>query len=121
MTGTAVVIDDSPDMAWQLAGILGRLGLRVVSVCENGAQGLAAIRQHRPTIATIDNQLPGLDGLSIVRNARAGQIASKLVLCTGTAQQHMKDQAAAAGADLFITKPYDQVLVERDLKKLLGG
>lgn len=121
MTGTAVVIDDSPDMAYQLAAIIGRLGLRVVAVCENGPQGLTALRRHKPTLATIDNQLPGMSGIEIVRAACAESLAGKVVLCTGTAQRHMQDQARAAGAHLFITKPYDQVLVERALKNLLGG
>lgn len=119
MNGTAVVVDDSPEMGQQLAAILSRLGVRVVAVCESGSAGLAALRAHRPTIATIDNQMPGMQGLDVIRAAVAEEIPTKLVLCTGTAQKHVKDQAHEAGAIAFIVKPYDQVLVQRDLAKLL--
>lgn len=121
MNGTAVVVDDSPEMGHSLAAILNRLGLRVVAVCESGSGGLQALRAHRPTIATIDIQMPGVNGLDVVRTAIAEEIPTKLVVCSGTAQRHVKDQARDAGALAFVTKPYDQVLVQRDLAKLLEG
>jgi CheY-like chemotaxis protein len=116
---TAVVIDDSPDMGPQLAGILRRLGIDVVAVCENGLQGLAALRRFRPTIATVDNNMPGLDGLAVVARAVAENIPTKLVLCTGASNKNGKTLAAEAGVTAFIGKPFDQVLIARELALIL--
>lgn len=121
MTGTAVVIDDQPEAGGQVAGILTRLGIRVVAVCEHGLAGLQAILVSQPTIATIDIQMPGINGLEIVAAARARGVTAKLAVCSGTKQRQVQEQAYAAGADLFIVKPYDQVLIARDLRTLLGG
>jgi len=121
LSGTAIVIDDTPEAGQQLAGILTRLGLSVVGVYENGIAGLQAIVIAKPTIATVDIQMPGIAGLDLVAQARRRGVTSKLVICSGTKQHQVKAQALAAGADAFIVKPYDQVLVGRDLKALIGS
>jgi CheY-like chemotaxis protein len=121
MNMTAVVIDDDPQLGPQIAGILRRLGVKVLEVCETGDEGLKALRRHRPTLATIDNQLPGISGVEIVAKAIAERLPTKLVVCSGTAQKHLKDAALAAGACAFIAKPYDQVLIGRELKTILEG
>lgn len=121
MKQTAVVIDDSPDMGPQLAGILRRLGVTVLAVCENIPQGLKALRTHRPTIATVDIQMPGGNGLDLVRQATAENLPIKLVVCSGTATRNTKAMATAAGAVAFIVKPFDHVLISRDLAKVLDG
>lgn len=118
---TAVVIDDSPEMGVQIAGILRRMGLSVLATCETGLDGYRALIRHRPTIATVDMQMPGMDGYDVIRAAKKANLLTALVACSGTSQLHAKDRAAAAGACAFIVKPYDQVLVARELAQILDG
>lgn len=119
MTTTAVVVDDSTDMRDELAGILIRMGINLVAVCENGPQGLAAIIKHKPDLATIDIQMPGLNGIDVVKQAREKSPATAFVMCSGTVMKTVRDDAKAAGAVAFIRKPYDQILASRELKALL--
>ncbi len=117
---TAVVIDDNLTERGQIAGILARLGVHVVAQCGRGDEGLAALRKHRPTIATVDKQVPMMDGIDIIRAAVAENLPTKLVMCSGSAQKAAKDLALASGATMFIAKPYDEVLLGRDLAKLIA-
>jgi DNA-binding response OmpR family regulator len=93
-----------------------------VAVCETGKAGIAALRAHRPTIATIDIQMPGdVNGFGVVKAAVAANLPSKLVMCSGTVNRNSRAMAIDAGADAFIAKPYDQVLVARELAGILSG
>jgi two-component system LytT family response regulator len=116
---TAVVVDDSPLEGKVLAQILRRMGVDVLKICEHGASGLESIRSLRPSLATIDNQMPGINGLEIVKALSAEKIPTKLVMCSGTVA--IQAAALAAGAVAFIPKPYDNIIVKRTLANHLTG
>ncbi len=117
---TAVVIDDSLDMRDEMAGILTRMGVKLLAVCEAGKEGLAAIIKHKPTLAMVDIQLPDIVGIEIVRQAREKCPATTFVMCSGTVMKTVREDATSAGAAAFIRKPYDQVLAARELKAILS-
>ena len=119
MQTTAVVVDDSLDMRDEMAGILTRMKIKLAAVCEGGSQGLAAIAKYKPTIATIDIQLPGINGIDLVRKARALSPDTIYVMCSGTVMKTVRDDATSAGAVAFIRKPYDQILAARELTGIL--
>lgn len=118
---TAVVVDDSLDMRDEMAGILTRMGMQLLAVCDSGSTGLDAIIKHKPQLATVDIQMPGLNGIDVVRQAREKSPNTIYIMCSGTVMKAVRDDAKAAGASGFLRKPYDQILAARELKSILGA
>jgi CheY-like chemotaxis protein len=67
---TIVVVEDHDDARRYLGLFLDRLGATVV-VARNGFEGLEAIKNNRPDLVVSDIQMPGMDGLKLLREIRA--------------------------------------------------
>jgi two-component system alkaline phosphatase synthesis response regulator PhoP len=116
MTPPLVVIaEDEPRLLASLAFIVQREGGRAVGV-DNGLAALEAIRRERPVLALLDVMMPGLDGLAVTRAVRAEPELADLPIAVITAlgQAEHERQAIAAGATVYIRKPFD-VAALRDL------
>lgn len=60
-----LIIEDDPDMAWEITNELTRLGYRV-RVAETDAEGLAAARGDQAALLIVDRMLNGVDSLSMI-------------------------------------------------------
>src|SRR6185437_1280036 len=71
MAATALVADDEPNLAQDLARRLQQLwsGLEIVAIVYDGIQALAEINRLRPQYAFLDIRMPGLSGLEASRAA----------------------------------------------------
>jgi len=88
--------------------LLTTWGHEVVS-CGDGEEAWACFRKEVPRLLLLDWVMPGLDGLDVCRKVRghpAGQ-AVQVVMLTGRAELSDVEQALAAGADDYLTKPVD--------------
>ena len=105
MKGAKVlVVDDEPDLlrALQL-GLTGQ-GLDV-AVAASGEAALQSLRQHRPDLVILDLMLPGIDGLTVCQEIRAGSSVPIIVLSAKGGDTD-KIQALDLGADDYLTKPF---------------
>jgi DNA-binding response OmpR family regulator len=107
----AVVIEDDAGIRGLIAAVLERAGLRVVTAA-NGRDGVAAVRGSDPVVITVDMRMPGIDGIETIKRIRAISDALIVVVSAVTAA-HQEDESLAAGADLYMTKPFRP----RDLQK----
>ncbi len=119
-----VVIDDNADAREMLAMLLGMWGY-VVGSAEDGLDGLALIRAHRPRVALVDIGLPGLDGYGVARQTRLSRHGGDVVLIavTGYNQDHDRRRAIEAGFDAYLVKPVDPYELRRLLSTVMtpGG
>jgi len=71
MHPTAIIADDEPRLAENLAGRLRALWpqLNIVAVVPNGIAAVAAIAEYKPTFAFLDIRMPGLDGMQVAKAA----------------------------------------------------
>jgi DNA-binding NtrC family response regulator len=102
-----LVIDDEPDVRELLAEYLGNRGLRVVAL-PDGRTAAAAIEREPSRFGLIfsDLQLPGLDGLGVLRVARQANPSAYVVIITGYASLDSAIQAVRLGAYDYLTKPF---------------
>ena len=117
----ALVVDDSRAMRKIIAGALRRLGYETVEAAD-GAQALAALQDGAlPDLATVDWNMPVMDGLTFVTHVRANRDyrALTLMMVTTEAEHGQIVRALAAGAHEYLIKPFTVEALEEKLA-LLG-
>jgi len=105
--GEILVVDDDPDIRELLVEHLRGKGLRVATAAD-GRAAIAAIERspgHFGLIFT-DLQLPGADGLAVVRSARQVHPTCHVVIITGYASLDSAIEAVRLGAYDYLTKPF---------------
>jgi response regulator NasT len=104
----AVVVEDEGLTVWQLRRLLTRVGITIVGEAADGAAGVALVLRERPDLVLMDIRMPVLDGLSATR-----QLLSQLPVCVVmvSAYTEYRDEARAAGASGYLSKPFGPDLV----------
>lgn len=102
----AYIIDDDPIMLQLLTHLLTEVGHQVTSSQSSG-DALGEVLACRPDFILVDIMMPELDGLAFCRRVRehADLAATKVIFVTAKSYEFDRRQAAAAGADGYITKP----------------
>jgi two-component system KDP operon response regulator KdpE len=100
-----LVVDDEPQILRALSITLKARSYDVV-LATNGKQALAAAAQSAPDIVVLDLGLPDLDGLDVIRGLR-GWSKVPIVVLSGRSQGISKVDALDAGADDYVTKPFN--------------
>ena len=100
-----LVVDDEAPLATLVAGYLTRDGFEV-DVAGDGPTALTAARTLDPDVVVLDLGLPGLDGMDVVRQLRGFSDCYVLML-TARSEDGDKLAGLAAGADDYLTKPFN--------------
>lgn len=100
----AVVVEDDPDVRSLLVEVFSAAGFDVIQA-ESGLEGVAAVREHRPVITTLDINLPGIDGFEAARRIR--KISSTfIVMLSALADESDIVLGLGSGADEYLVKPF---------------
>ncbi len=102
-----LVVDDEPDIRAVLCARLQAAGY-AVEVARNGLEALARVRSQRPDLVILDLMLPGADGFSVCAMLKRDQRFADIPVIILSARNKPADQqnAAALGADAYLTKPF---------------
>jgi DNA-binding response OmpR family regulator len=105
---TLLYVEDDDNNAFMLTQRLRRHGIEVRHV-ENGESALMAAAREPPAAVLLDINLPGVDGLTVLRRLRADAATQALPVIVVSASVHDEARASAlaAGADAFVSKPID--------------
>jgi two-component system, OmpR family, KDP operon response regulator KdpE len=99
------VVDDEPQILRALSITLKARSYDVV-VATDGKQALSVAAQSSPDIVVLDLGLPDLDGIDVIRGLR-GWSKVPIVVLSGRSQGVSKVDALDAGADDYVTKPFN--------------
>lgn len=104
-----LVAEDDPVSGRMLQSLLGDWGYEVVLVRDGNKAWDALQRDDAPQLAVIDWIMPGMDGVALCRKLRqqAREPYVYVVLLTGKGQKEDTVKGLDAGADDYITKPFD--------------
>lgn len=100
-----LLVDDEPQLRRVLRSTLSALGF-IVADAETGEEELKKLREERFDLILLDINMPGLSGIETCRAVRARSDISVLML-TVRDRAEDKVQALDAGADGYVTKPFD--------------
>ncbi len=106
-----LIAEDDPVSRQLLSGMLSRWGYEVEAT-SNGAEAWEVLRKEgRPMLAVLDWMMPELDGIAVCRMVRetpATQL-NYLILVSARAEREDILNALHAGANDYITKPYNRI------------
>jgi two-component system cell cycle response regulator CtrA len=83
-------------------------GGAVVDEADTGEEALELVRHYDYDIVVLDLMLPDMEGYDVVRRMRAGRIDVPVLILSGLSRPQAKVKGLGAGADDFITKPFDK-------------
>ena len=122
MSGPLVlVVDDEPSIRETIGFILEMEGF-AVATAEDGEQALARVAALHPPVVVLDAMMPRRDGFDVCRTIKAdpGLAGVHVVMLTAMGQKADRERALAAGADHFMTKPFDEEELLALLRRLTG-
>ncbi len=117
-----VIVDDEASLRATISFMLEMEGF-TVAVAEDGESGLDMVRRLRPPVVLLDAMMPRLDGFEVCRRIKSegGTDGTVVVMLTALGQRSDRERAVAAGADHFITKPFDEDELLALLRGILGN
>jgi DNA-binding response OmpR family regulator len=112
---TVLVVEDDPTIL-QLLEVNFEMEGYIVLRAEDGEQGLAVARESRPDVVVSDVMMPKMSGLELVQALKtsADTKAIPVILLSAKAQGTDVRMGLEAGADDYVTKPFEPLdLIDR--------
>lgn len=116
-----VVVDDHPITLTGLQSLLSNeRDLAVVAGCIDGQEALRAVHAHEPDVLVIDQDMPMLDGVAILKQLRSAGNHTRVVLLA-TANDHKLAEALRFDVDGVVFKHSDPKHLIRCLREVQAG
>jgi DNA-binding NarL/FixJ family response regulator len=106
--GISVVLDLQPDM-------------RVVASAGTGAEAIGLFRQHRPDVTLMDLQMPGMNGLEVIRAIRQEHPDARIIVLTMFHGDEDIYQSLQAGATTYLLKETLSKDLVRVIREVYAG
>jgi len=108
---TVLIVDDEQHIRLLIEQTLEELedeGVELLTAGD-GEEALAVIENHRPELVFLDVMMPRRNGFDVCRTIKQdlGLAGTYVVLLTAKGQAYDRQQGEEAGADLYMTKPFD--------------
>lgn len=119
---TVVVIDDDEINVVLLEGVLRQAGVGTVRRVTDPACAVQTCLELHPDLVVLDLHMPGVDGLAVLEALRLElprDAFVPVVVVTGDGRSKARDEALAAGAKDFVTKPFDPTEVVLRARNLI--
>ena len=117
--GDVVIVDDAGTLRAILRSLLTAEGYRVVAELPTGTKLLETVERLQPAIVCLDINLPGIDGMTLLREIHARHREVAVVMLSGTGDESLEKQAAEFGAAGFIRKPFSQTQLLGELQQVV--
>ena len=127
MSFSILVVDDEPDVAEMFRQRFrreARQGTYVLHFAASGEEALDKLADGvRPELIVIlsDINMPGMDGLSLLREIKSRRPDLPVMMVTAYGDDERRRRAEEAGAFQFLSKPVDFELLKEELRRLPGA
>lgn len=113
-----LIIDDSSLMRKMINRAIRQCSIDIAETfeAENGQEGLRALASHSPDLVLCDWNMPVMDGIGFVTEARKST-DTPIIMLTTEGTDDKKAQAMGAGATGYVTKPFTPENLEEAIKR----
>jgi two-component system chemotaxis response regulator CheY len=121
MSANILTVDDSASIRMTTRIALTNAGYNVTEAVD-GADGLQKMKTGSFDLIVTDLNMPNMDGLTMIRNLRQmpAYMGTPVIFLTTESDGDIKQQAKAAGATGWLTKPFDAENLTKIARKVLG-
>lgn len=105
MSARILLVDDDRFLSENMARLLEKEGFQV-RTASDGAEAIRLVEEYRPELAVLDVGLPDTDGMTLCRTLRKAW-RFPIIMLTALGESGEKIQGLEAGADDYLTKPFD--------------
>jgi two-component system sensor histidine kinase ChiS len=114
-----LIIEDNQDIAYYIGNQLKEK--YTVFYADNGNEGLEKANEVMPDLIITDIMMPGMDGLELCRRVRESDLLSHIpiIIITAKATEEDRVKGLKAGADAYLTKPFNHEELAVRVQKLL--
>lgn len=106
MSYTAIVVDDSSFQRSLVSETIDEW-VDVVDTAENGREAVDVFTETEPDMMTMDIMMPEMDGIEALTEIKERSPETTIVMVTSVSQKEKMREAAKAGADGYVTKPFE--------------
>jgi two-component system nitrate/nitrite response regulator NarL len=119
---TVVVVDDHPFFRDGVTRGLTQSGrIRVVGEAGDGREALEVIALEKPDVAVVDYQMPGMDGIAVVRAVRRDGLPTRVLLLSALTDSGIVFQALEEGASGYLSKDSSRGEIVEAVVKVAKG
>ncbi|MFA6061870.1 MAG: response regulator [Gallionella sp.] len=124
MNNCIVIVDDETHIRILLEETLEELeddGIEIY-LASNGEQALEVIRRQQPKLVFLDVMMPILNGYDVCEQVRADPALAgiEIIMLTAKGQDQDRQRGIAAGANDYITKPFDPDVILARARSVFG-
>ena len=123
MSDSVLIVDDDPFIRTLIATTLEDVAGFELAEARDGIDALEQAAQQAPRLVFLDVDMPRLDGIETCRRLREHPATrgATIVMLTAANRDEVEPRASAAGADLFLTKPFSPLDLLRLVDDLGAG
>jgi two-component system chemotaxis response regulator CheY len=115
-----LIADDSEFMRSLLREILEE-EYAIVGEAENGVEAIELYNDQQPDLVMMDIVMPIRDGIEATDEITETDPSAKVIMCTSVGQEQKMKSAIQAGAQGYITKPFQKPSVLDEIENVVAG
>jgi putative two-component system response regulator len=120
MLAQILVVDDDPMIVDVLTRFLSREGYSVITA-QNGIEALEKVNHYQPDLILLDVTMPEMDGFTTCRRLKDDERTAliPITMLTGLDDREHRTRGIEAGADDFLTKPFEHSILRARIRSQL--
>ena len=120
MSKKILLVDDAAFMRMTIKNCLSKAGYDTLLEAADGQEAVNVYNTEKPDLVIMDITMPNKDGIQALKEIKASDPESKIVMCSAMGQESMVVDAIRFGAMDFIVKPFKPDRILQTVQKILG-
>ena len=118
-----IYADDNEDILKIVRFLVGNMRGMQIETCPDGEAAIGAIERARPDLVILDSNMPGADGMTVLRWMREHREYETVpvIFLTADHSRETRDACEKAGAQLVMTKPFNPSALVAEIRKQLAA
>ena len=116
-----MIVDDSSLIRKMLRQLLEKNNYAVVAEAVNGQEAVEMYKNVKPDLVTLDVTMPVMDGVEALKEIKESDKDAKVIMVTAAGQKDRIIEALKLGALAFVTKPFDEDDLLKNLDQSFNG
>lgn len=117
--GRILIVDDEAEVVQVLSEYFTRQGY-AVETAPGGAEALASLGGGRPDLVLLDIDMPGIDGIEVLRRLHEIDGSIPVIMVTANQAVAIAEESLRLGAVGYVEKPFDFVALGRSVSGALA-